>query len=221
MDDAQSLADSKRNQSYEMPMFPLGTVLLPGAVLPLHIFEERYRQMMDFCIEHESDFGVVLIERGNEVGGGDTRSMVGTAASIVDHQRFSDGRWAVHALGRSRIEITDWLEELPYPKAMVRGLRDELGGATLGRAHSVLQELSELTQQAVDMGYRTDLIDCEAVAAGLDVAELSFRISELAPVGPFDKQQLLLAGTVKARLELLEEQIGSLVDILKAGGNKP
>ena len=57
-----------------LPMFPLGTVLLPGAVLPLHVFEPRYRQLVQDCLAGEPEFGVVLIERGSEVGGGDQRA---------------------------------------------------------------------------------------------------------------------------------------------------
>ena len=67
-----------------MPMFPLGTVLLPGMVLPLHVFEPRYQQLVRDCLDappHE--FGVVLIDRGSEVGGGDTRCDVGVIARIV------------------------------------------------------------------------------------------------------------------------------------------
>ncbi len=64
-------------------MFPLGTVLFPSMVLPLHVFEPRYRQLTLECIEAEREFGVVLIARGSEVGGGDQRRSVGTLARIV------------------------------------------------------------------------------------------------------------------------------------------
>tara|TARA_Y100001970_G_scaffold179520_2_gene218533 strand:+ start:18949 stop:19614 length:666 start_codon:yes stop_codon:yes gene_type:complete len=221
MDNEQSSASTGRAEPNEVPMFPLGTVLIPGAVLPLHIFEDRYREMIEFCIEHASNFGVVLIERGHEVGGGDSRSMVGTMASIIDHQRFADGRRALHVLGRNRVEIAEWLTDAPYPRALVRDLVDESGGATLERAEGVLKRMAEFTERANEMGYRINPLDSEAVAAGLDVAELSYRIAEMVPVGPFDKQRLLVVSTINARLDLLEEQIGSLLDILNADGNKP
>ena len=64
-------------------MFPLGTVLLPFAHLPLHIFEPRYRALVKDCLAGDGEFGVVLIERGHEVGGGDVRFGVGTVARIV------------------------------------------------------------------------------------------------------------------------------------------
>ena len=68
-------------------MFPLGSVLLPGVVMPLHIFEPRYRALARRCLEGDRRFGVVLIERGSEVGGGDVRCGVGTRAEVVAGRR--------------------------------------------------------------------------------------------------------------------------------------
>ncbi|MEY3360946.1 MAG: hypothetical protein RL531_665, partial [Actinomycetota bacterium] len=82
-----------------LPMFPLGTALLPGAMLPLHVFEERYRALVEHCLARDGEFGVVLIERGSEVGGGDRRFAVGTLARIVEAGRFPDGRYALVATG--------------------------------------------------------------------------------------------------------------------------
>ena len=221
MDDAQKSADLGRTNPQEIPMFPLGTVLIPGAVLPLHIFEPRYREMAQFCIDKASNFGVVLIERGQEVGGGDIRSMVGTMAGIIDHQHLPDGRWLLHVVGRNKIEVTEWLKDSPYPRALVTELPEQAGNATIQRAQGVLKRMADFTRQAHEMGYRINPVESTAVAAGLDVSELSYRIAELLPVGPFDKQRLLAAPTVAARLDLLEEEIGSLIDILSADGNKP
>ena len=65
-------------------MFPLGSVLLPGSVIQLHVFEPRYRVMIQRCVESaDHEFGVVLIERGHEVGGGDVRRPVGTVARLL------------------------------------------------------------------------------------------------------------------------------------------
>ena len=65
-------------------MFPLGTVLLPGAYLSLHVFEPRYRALVQACLDGTPEFGVALIERGSEVGGGDARFDVGCVARIVE-----------------------------------------------------------------------------------------------------------------------------------------
>ena len=106
-----------------LPMFPLGTVLFPHAVLPLHVFEPRYRVMMRRCIDGDGEFGVVLIERGNEVGGGDTRFDIGTVARIVQAAELEDGRFAIAAVGLGRFQVVRWLAEDPYPERGGRGAR--------------------------------------------------------------------------------------------------
>src|SRR2546430_15968952 len=102
-----------------LPMFPLGTVLFPHAVLPLHIFEERYRSLVETCLQGDGRFGVVLIERGFEVGGGDTRFGVGTVARIVEAARTPDGRYLLATVGTERFRIKKWLDDDPYPRAEV------------------------------------------------------------------------------------------------------
>ena len=101
-------------------MFPLGTVLLPSGVLPLHVFEPRYRRLAEDCLEGVPEFGVVLIERGSEVGGGDQRTAVGTVARIVEAATFDDGRYALGTVGVRRIRVVRWLEDDPYPRASPR-----------------------------------------------------------------------------------------------------
>src|SRR6188768_1380525 len=112
------------------PMFPLGMVLFPSVVLPLHVFEPRYQQMTTECLERELEFGVVLIERGSEVGGGDLRTDVGTLARIVQAQPFPDGRWAVVSVGTRRVVVAEWLDDDPYPRALVEPYEDEAASST-------------------------------------------------------------------------------------------
>ncbi|MGA1500048.1 MAG: LON peptidase substrate-binding domain-containing protein, partial [Ilumatobacteraceae bacterium] len=87
-------------------MFPLGTPLLPGSLLPLHVFELRYQIMMDDVMAREPhEFGVVMIERGYEVGGGDVRAGIGTLALVARSEEVDDGRRMVLAVGTSRIRV--------------------------------------------------------------------------------------------------------------------
>ena len=102
-----------------MPMFPLGHVLLPTVYLPLHVFEPRYRELVRVCLDGEHEFGVVLIARGSEVGGGDQRLAVGTVARIVEAAELPDGRWALGTIGTRRIRVREWLTDDPYPMADV------------------------------------------------------------------------------------------------------
>src|SRR5690606_29548107 len=98
-------------------MFPLGSVLVPGMVLPLHVFEPRYRALVRDCLAGDGEFGVVLIARGSEVGGGDVRTDAGTLARIVRVDEADDGRFAVVAVGLRRIRVVRWLDDDPYPRA--------------------------------------------------------------------------------------------------------
>src|SRR5262249_51200285 len=109
----------------ERPMFPLGSVLFPTLYLPLHVFEERYRLMVHHCLDGDRRFGVVLIERGHEVGGGDVRTMVGTMAQILEAAETPDGRWAVGAVGTHRVRVHRWLDDSPYPRADVEEWPDD------------------------------------------------------------------------------------------------
>src|SRR5438477_8255812 len=112
-----------------LPMFPLGTVLLPYAHLPLHIFEPRYRALVKDVLAGDGEFGVVLIERGHEVGGGDARFPVGTVARVVQTAELPDGRWLVDAVGTERFRVTEWLPEDPYPQALIEPVDDEAADA--------------------------------------------------------------------------------------------
>ena len=105
-------------------MFPLGTVLFPYALLPLQVFEPRYRLMMRHVLDGDREFGVVLIERGSEVGGGDTRFDVATVARVVQAAELPDGRFALATVGMRRVRVRRWLADDPYPRAEVEAFDD-------------------------------------------------------------------------------------------------
>jgi Lon protease-like protein len=119
----------------ELPLFPLHAVLCPGVALPLHVFEERYRLMVERCVETSTPFGVVLIREGRETGPLDGRiSRVGTTAEIREVGRYPDGRFDLMTVGgrRFRIEtLTD--SEEPYLIADIRYLREPVGDPDMAR----------------------------------------------------------------------------------------
>jgi uncharacterized protein len=114
----------------EIPLFPLHQVLCPGIVLPLHIFEDRYRAMTRRCLDTGEPFGVVLIRDGHEIGtkGVATLAGVGAFAEIREAGRYPDGRYDVlaAATGRFAIDSVDAQRE-PYLLAEVTPLDDEVG----------------------------------------------------------------------------------------------
>src|SRR5690349_24215943 len=111
------------------PMFPLEVAMLPGEELPLRIFEPRYTEMISHCLAGEPEFGVVLIEAGREVGGGDARSDVGVLARIVEHADMGSGRYRLKCVLGERIRIVEWLPDNPYPRAVIEVWPDEPGEA--------------------------------------------------------------------------------------------
>jgi uncharacterized protein len=92
----------------DLPLFPLHTVLCPGIALPLHIFEPRYRRLVERCLADDAPFGVVLIREGREVGPVPTTlARVGTMAEIRESHPFDDGRFDILAVGTERFVIDD------------------------------------------------------------------------------------------------------------------
>jgi Lon protease-like protein len=187
-------------------MFPLGTVLLPFAHLPLHIFEPRYRALVRDCLAGDGEFGVVLIERGQEVGGGDARFAVGTVARIVQTVELPDGRWLLDAVGTERFSVAEWLPEDPYPAAVVEALAEDPGDPTeaAGRRDSVERLLRQVLALQVELGFPAP----SAVRSlDEDPGRAAYEAALLSPIGPMDSQRVLEAPGPLARLALLESML--------------
>jgi Lon protease-like protein len=120
----------------EIPLFPLHTVLCPGIALPLHIFEPRYRLMIERCVEHSVPFGIVLIREGREVGSGNVAiAGVGTFAEIREATRLPDGRYDLLVVGSGRFTVEDVeLGKEPYLVGEVTALEDEVGDLAVATA---------------------------------------------------------------------------------------
>jgi Lon protease-like protein len=194
-------------------MFPLGTVLFPTMLLPLHVFEPRYRALVDDCTADDGagEFGVVLIERGSEVGGGDVRTDVGTVARILQVERFDDGRLALAAVGTRRIRVDRWLEDDPYPRAEVSDW-DDVGPSdvTVGEADELFRRALAL---AAELGEAPAPLDVELAE---DPALATFQMGALGPLGPVDRQALLATERADDRVALLIRQLTDAVELLRA-----
>jgi uncharacterized protein len=194
-----------------LAMFPLGTVLLPGGVLPLHIFEPRYRQLVVDCLDgpEEPEFGVTLIERGSEVGGGDERADVGTVARIARIEALADGRYAIVVVGTRRIRVHAWLPDDPYPLADVDDWPDEDPDdpALADRIPVGLRRVGEVLKLASQLG---DVPSGIQLKVSDDPLLASYHLVGLAPLGPADRYRLLCARSPNERLDLLA---GALDDV--------
>jgi Lon protease-like protein len=214
-------------------MFPLGTVLFPSLVLPLQVFEPRYRQLLDDCLDSDDgqgEFGVVLIERGSEVGGGDVRTTVGTMAQIVEARQLADGRWAVATVGTRRVRIDRWLEDDPYPRAELTDWPDADAAADPEAVRvdpalvdPVLVEGVVAALRRV-LGQRAELGEPAAPATvelSDDPVLASYQAAALAPFGPADHQRLLEVPGAADRLEQLDALLAeeaAFLDQRLAGG---
>jgi Lon protease-like protein len=144
--------------------------------------------MTERCLADDATFGVVLIERGSEVGGNDLRFDVGTVARIVQAHRLDDGRWVLMTAGEHRLRVQRWLPDDPYPRAEVTPLPDRAAGGAAP--------------------------DLPAVALPADPVRASFEACALAGLGPLDAQRLLELDDATTRLaelrSLLLEQVAAL-----------
>jgi uncharacterized protein len=193
-------------------MFPLGTVLLPHMVLPLHVFEPRYRSLMHDVLAGDREFGVVLISRGHEVGGGEERTSVGTIARVLRAEELEDGRWLTVAVGTRRVRVDRWLPEDPYPLAeVVEPSEEDADGpevrarltALEPRVRRVLGMQAELGEEGVPA---TVTFDPDPVVA-------CWQLPVVCPLTAFDAQRVLEAETPANRLDVLAD----LLDDLEAG----
>jgi len=189
----------------ELRLFLLGTTLFPGAVLPLHVFEERYKQMINECLSEKSPFGVVLIRQGTEVGDSADAFEVGTTAYITQVQRLDDGRMNLLTSGRERFRILEMLRSAPYASAQVEileSVNDVVGDALGEDVRSLFIDYSRLYLAVSGQWART-------VSTPPNPETLSDFVAAQLAVGQRQKQRLLETLSVKSRLQaeasLLEE----------------
>jgi Lon protease-like protein len=171
------------------PLFPLGLVLIPHELVPLHIFEERYKLMIGECIEHEREFGIVWLSD-------DGLKEIGCSAQISRViERFEDGRLNVLVEGTTPFRLLRRIEDLPYPAGDVELLADDdAGAAETSAAEAARERYADLVAEVTDERPEPDALarlDAYGMAATLDVALEA-------------KQMLLELRSESSRLEQLE-----------------
>jgi Lon protease-like protein len=194
-------------------MFPLGSVVFPHTVLPLRVFEARYRQLTRDCLAGAREFGVVLIDRGSEVGGGDHRTDLGTLVTIVEAQEAPDGQWALLCLGTGRLDVTRWLEDDPYPRAEVV---DRPETPWTAAADAAFAEADRIVRRSLvllaQLGQPVAPVD---VALAPDPVAAAWQLAALSPLGPLDRQRLLAVDDPAERLTRLAELADEENDVLE------
>lgn len=184
-------------------MFPLASVLFPHMPLALRVFEERYRVMLARVLAQQTaEFGVVLIERGGEAGGGEQRFDVATVAEIHEIGALDDDI-AVVARGGRRVEIVEWLEDDPHPIAIVRDLPDlEWDDAIRPlreQAELVVRRAVARASEFVELPWSSDAEISD------DPVESSWQLAGMAPIGQLDQLGLLRSTSLRQLLTRLME----------------
>jgi len=203
-----------------LPIFPLEAVLFPGALMPLHIFEPRYRLLIRRCIERQRPFGIVLIRNGSEVGAGAEPYGVGTEAKIVAESPLPDGRSYIVTRGERRFAVESLMADVePYLVAQVRYLDETDGDRALDRASVAREALGAYLLAVVAVtddarGERALADDLRDAAPG----DLAYRIAGSLAVDAPQQQALLELETAAARLEaetrILNRETELLRDLL-------
>ena len=208
------------NQRMEtLALFPLNTVLFPGQLLPLHIFEPRYRQMIGECIQHSRPFGVVLIQSGEEVGAEADPRDVGTIAHIVQVERMPDGRMNILCVGNARFRIEEMFHDKPYLYGTVElwpWTPFATGAADVDlvrkRLDRYLHLLAEMTDSKIDVDLPADPASLANIAASVLQIDLD------------EKQQLLTTDSIGEMLiqisGLLQRELRGL-QIVQASRQTP
>lgn len=182
-----------------IPLFPLGLVLLPGMPLPLHIFEERYKQMIAECLDESAPFGIVWFD------GPSIRSVGCTARIVKVLQRYEDGRMDILTRGERRFFTEALVEEKPYTEADVRFIEDAeetVDSAAFEAARTLLAELS-------DAGHLAEPIEASDIEG---VQQLSFAIPAMEGFTHAERQRFLEMTSISERLQKGMEALARILE---------
>jgi Lon protease-like protein len=212
----------------EIPLFPLPTlVLFPHALVPLHIFEERYKLMINTCIDRDEVFGVILLRAGAETESEETIHRVGVTARIVQVERLDSGRMNILTEGEDRFRIHRFTQQEPYWKGLVDFIRDDDSPHAVD---ALSREVSERYRTTAALSAKLNSTNDPKAVLSDSPSELSYMISHVLDIEPEDKQKLLemkssferlraLLSHLDESIQKLEQQLALKQVITKVRGN--
>jgi Lon protease-like protein len=192
---------------YELPLFPLNTVLFPGMPLPLHIFEKRYKQMIQMCVDESRPFGVVYIRRGRSVGDPSVVPHgVGCSASIVQVQPLEQERMLIMTVGQERFRVLSLKHDRPYLVGMVEKAPLEDEGEQLSAA--VVESLQDQVEEYLEILSRKGDAEFDISQVLPDPQKLIYLAAAFLQI-PQEKKQPLL------EINRSEELLGVLTSLYR------
>ncbi|MGN6428115.1 MAG: LON peptidase substrate-binding domain-containing protein [Leifsonia sp.] len=196
------------------PMFPLGSVLFPRVPVPLRVFEPRYLTMVGRLLDEDEpgfEFGVVLIERGPEAGGGDQRASVGTMARLVSAAAGA-GDLLIVGVGTRRFTVERWVDDDPYPRAELSMLPELQWSEALA---PLLAEAEAVVRRAIARIGRTPS-DADTELSD-DPAAAAWQLAAIAPLGEYDRYTLLRSTSMGGLLRQLIDLTLDAEELWSAG----
>ena len=173
----------------ELGLFPLGIVLLPSEQIPLHIFEDRYQELIGECLSEDREFGLLFADE-------EGLREIGTRAAVTEVlDRFEDGRLNIVAEGRDRFRLVELTEGRSFQTGIVEDLPDEPDAADAEDTERALQLFHQLVE----------LTGAQVEEPRLDAAQLSFELAGRFEFAPELKQRLLQLTSERTRMKLLAE----------------
>jgi len=188
-------------------MFPLGSVLLPAMPLPLRIFEPRYLKLLgDLMGSENPEFGVVLIERGAEVGGDDQRMKLGTIASVINIGTTEEF-YGLESVGTQRFKVTTWLPDDPYPLAVIELIPDLIWDDALLESKNQLEvrvrQLLAFASEFTNLQFGAD------IALSNDPIEACWQLAGILPIGELDQLDLLSSESTEELISRTNEIVAT------------
>lgn len=199
---------------FEIPLFPLHTVLFPGMPLTLHIFEERYKQMIQLCLRQHAPFGVALIRRGQEVGGAAEPHAIGCTARVTHVQPLEDGRMNLLAVGQDRIRIRELKHDKPYLVGVVELW--PLAAADAPKLAAANEQLRPLVSRYLTILASADQVDLNTIKLPAEPEAFAFLAASLLQIPVEKKQTLLLQQDTRQLFAALHTFYREEVSVLKA-----
>lgn len=200
------------NNQRKLPLFPLNVVLFPKAVLPLQIFEERYKLLLKTCIDTDLEFGIVLIKTGDEVGKPAVPHKIGTIAKITEIKSNRDGTFNIAVTGLNRFRINEISHENPYIQATVSALpEDKFQNLT----NEKLESLQWLTSEQIKLVHGLQGGWASNILTPDDPQQLSWLICSVLQIPNEQKQYLLEESSPTKRLEIQMPILLNNIDLLK------
>src|SRR6058998_1604998 len=193
----------------EIPVFPLpNLVLFPHIVVPLHIFEERYKVMINGCIDGSEVFGLVLLRSGADEETEETIHRVGVTARVVEVERLDEGRMNILCEGERRFRIYRFTQQTPFWKGAVNFLDDKEHHST----EALYDQVAELYRSVANLSATLSGSEEPELVLPESATDLSYMVSYVLDIDSEEKQKLLEMDSTAERLQML---LAHLTDTLR------